>query len=165
MKSKFLIALLVLNFVQAIFSSAKASEVLKFEAQYIIPTQTTHEISFSTYDLQDYQIEIFSDEENKPTKLTYVLPAEMVGQETEVSFDVISKRDGEKYLVCDKATAKCIGPWSQLKCEMRFHQLSVNLSAVESLLRQNGANEEEINTRLKVLSRFSGDPIGFTQTK
>jgi hypothetical protein len=52
-----------------------------------------------------------------------------------------------------------------MKCEMRFHQLTVNLNAVESLLRQNEANEEVINTRLKILSRFSGDPIGFTEIK
>ena len=165
MKSKILIALLALNFIHTVFYKANASEVLKFEAQYKIPSMVNEDQNFATYQLTDYQVEVFAAEENKPSTLTYTLPKEMVGTATTIELQLIASRDGEKYLAGEHAAAKCQGPWSQMKCEMRFHDLNVDLIAVEKVLQERGASESEINTRLQILSRFSGDPIGFTETK
>ena len=165
MKSKILLALLVLNFVHTLFFKAHAGEVFHFEAQYRIPTLESEDSELALYKLENYQVEIFTPEETKLSTLTYTLPAEMIGSPTKIELQLIATHQGEKYLAGEKATAKCNGPWNQLKCEMRFHDLNVDLIAVEKVLQERGASESEINTRLQILSRFSGDPIGFTETK
>lgn len=46
---------------------------------------------------------------------------------------------------------------------MRFNALDIDFSAVETYLRLEGKRTEEIDARLKILNKFSGDPIGFTE--
>jgi hypothetical protein len=147
----------------SIITKVSAEEVLNFDAKYIIPTISSTEEIYSTYNLENYQVHTFSAEENKPSKLTYTLSSEMVGSNVNVELELIASYGNEKYLAGDLATAKCIGAWKNLKCEMRFHNLPIYLAEIESNLKQKGVGEEELKMRLQILSRFSGDPIGFTE--
>jgi hypothetical protein len=159
----FLKFLLITSFVFSTNSILLAEEVLNFEANYIIPVNSPLEENFSTYKLQDYKVRIFSPIEKKVSQLSYTLPVEMVGESTDVTLDLIATHDDVKYLSGEFATARCQGAWIQLKCEMRFHDLPIKLSKVETNLRDSGVSESEIKIRLEILSRFSGDPIGFTE--
>lgn len=157
---KFLTTFFILISTQ---SQLWADQVLNFEAQYIIPVTSPLEAHYSHYKLQDYQVRIYDSSESKKSQLKYTLPAEMIGEFKEITLDLVANHDGEKFLSGEFATAKCLGAWNELKCEMRFHDLPIDLTLVETNLREKGVLESEIKTRLQILSRFSGDPIGFTE--
>jgi len=140
-----------------------AFEVLNLEANYKIPTISAEEESYSVFRLENYQVKIYSQAENQPDELSYTLPEDMAGQKTTIELQLIESSDGVKYLAGEKATAKCFGAWKEMKCEMRFYTSPVDLTLVEANLKQSGASHIEIKNRLQILSRFSGDPIGFTE--
>ncbi len=140
-----------------------ADEVLNFEAIYKIPTEDSKEKAYSTFTLDEYQVTLIDVDQKVRAELSYLLPVTMVGYSKKISMNLVINNGSEKVLAGNEATALCRGAWGQLKCEMRFHKLFIDLPAVAEALRLEGKGPNEINSRLKVLSRFSGDPIGFSE--
>ena len=155
---------LIYSFLLIIFCNfSVADEVNHFKAVYKIPSDSTTPESYSTFDLDQYQVSIKNGKERDEVELSYVLPEIMAGQTRSIVLNLVINNGSEKVLVGKEATALCKGPWNQLKCEMRFNALDIDFGAVETYLRLEGKRTEEIDARLKILNKFSGDPIGFTE--
>ena len=146
-----------------LIQNVMADEVLNFHAQYKIPAASTLDESLSTFELNQYQVIIKKEEGVDNVELTYSLPEEMVGYAKPISMKLVINNGTEKVLSGKDSTALCKGPWSKLKCEMRFNDLEIDLVSVEEILIIKGKSASEIRERLEILSKFSGDPIGFTE--
>lgn len=145
-----------------LIQNVMAQEVLSFRALYKIPATTTLDESLSTFELNQYQVLIKKEESGDKVEITYSLPEEMVGYVKPISMNLVINNGAEKVMAGKDSTALCKGPWSKLKCEMRFNNLELDLASVEEVLIKKGKSASEIMERLEILRKFSGDPIGFT---
>jgi hypothetical protein len=154
-----LIFILIASFSKA----AQAVEVLDLNAKYTIPVTKDSELPYSTFDLKNYKVTLKTLDNTQEVQLTYTLPKEMVGVEKEITLNLVANMGSEKILAGPEASAKCSGKWIQMKCEVRFHDLEIDLLKVEEVLKELGLSESEIRSRVDVLAKFSGDPIGFSE--
>lgn len=159
MKSLFLI--FVLQFVHV---SVSAAEVVKnLTATYTIPTDSEDDLPFSTYNLDNYQVILSTDNVIEEALVKYVMPDLMLGDAQEITMKLIFESDGTKFLVGSNSIAICTGKWITMKCDVRFNNITVNLEKVQNNLSQAGMDSSEVSKRISILSKFSGDPIGVSQ--
>ena len=146
-KMKNLVLILVLFF----FYNNKliADEIKKLNATYTIPT--------------DSQVSLSTVNNIEEATVTYDLPKLMVGEAQKISMKLIQIEDGIKYLKGSKSTAECMGKWAEMKCDVQFNDISLNLENVYKILKDEGVESREISKRISILLKFSGDPIGVSQ--
>ncbi len=149
---KFLSTFLILIFLQ----SSQADEVLNLQAIYKIPASQESDASYSQFTLENYQVRTVG----KEAFLSYTLPEEMTGIKQKIEMKLVLQNSATKVLEGEKAIALCVGKWLVLKCDVKFKKISIDLFKVKEKLETTGASVQEINGRLSVLSKFSGDPIG-----
>ena len=159
MKNLFLISVLFFAFNYKSFSD----EIKVLNATYTIPTDSEKDLPYSTYNLENYQVRLSTTNNVEEATVTYDLPELMVGETQKISMKLIQIEDGIKYLKGSKSTAQCIGKWADMKCDVQFNDISVNLENVYKLLKNEGIKSREINTRISILLKFSGDTIGVRQ--
>ena len=160
-KMKNLVLILVLFF----FYNNKliADEIKNLNATYTIPTDSQKDLPYSTFNLENYQVSLSTVNNIEEATVTYDLPKLMVGEAQKISMKLIQIEDGIKYLKGSKSTAECMGKWAEMKCDVQFNDISLNLENVYKILKDEGVESREISKRISILLKFSGDPIGVSQ--
>jgi hypothetical protein len=140
--------------------SAYAIDVLKFKANYQIPTTQLEDPAHGLYKLEDY---VVVQDGNKAT-LSYLLPFAMTGVLNQlVSLELVLEDLPLRVFRGEKATSLCKGKWSEMKCQVRFHQIEMDLSLLELFFISEGYSEDETAKRMAILQRFNGEPLGFSE--
>ncbi len=140
-----------------------ADHELKLNATYALPVELNEELPYALFNLKDYTVKFATINEHQEVTVTYSLPSEMVGEAKEIKMKLAIENGSTRVLEGEEATALCVGKWIEMKCDVRFKKLNINLLKVRELLESQGTSSHEIDQRIKVLSRFSGDPIGVSQ--
>lgn len=112
------------------------------------------ETDLSMYDLYSLKLEINGDQ----VSIDYSLPLELTGAKNRI------RAVGT---LVDKNTAILKGPHSDLtcnlaakKCDVRYNDLTIDHSLVKEILQSQNLQPSEVQTRLEITRKFSGDPIG-----
>ena len=158
---KNIMLILVLVFVYN--TNSMADEIKKLNATYTIPTESEKDLPYSTYNLENYQVRLKTVNNIEEAVVTYELPELMVGEAQKISMKLLSNEAGIKYLEGSHSSAVCIGKWAEMKCDVKFNDISVNLENVYKMLKEEGVESREISRRISILLKFSGDPIGVSQ--
>ncbi len=104
----------------------------------------------------NYPVKFKSDTyENTPNKITFPLPAELVGDSTMVE---ISKTPDGTWMG-PNAQGSCQYGERYIKCNLKFNDLTIDSVRVETAVRQRFP-AEQVQGRLSVAEKFSGEPIG-----
>lgn len=159
---KNLALILILMFGYSI--STFASTVIKLNATYTIPTDSEADLPYSTYHLENYQVAFTSLQGVDVVTVTYSMPELMVGESQEISMILKLEDNGIKYLEGENSIAICSGKWVAMRCDVRFNGISVDLFKIKNKLEAANVDPLEISKRISILSKFSGDPIGVSQT-
>lgn len=139
-----------------------AEETLKFNASYTIPTIAGEDEALATFDLIDYTVV----KKDKGATLSYQIPEEMTGLDGQVvDMELMIESLPLRVFEGDKATALCRGLWNQMECDVRFKKLDFDIDNLEHVLHMRGLPHDEIEARLIMVERFSGDPIGKSKVK
>lgn len=109
--------------------------------------------------LSNYSIEPLAfNVEGDEAQIDYMLPWELTGIANRIH--ATGKLVGENTVVLQ-------GPQSDLncnltlkKCDVRYHNLVIDLDTLKERLQLQNLNTETVNARLAVARQFSGDPIG-----
>lgn len=136
-----------------------AQEVLHFKAQYKIPVTRPELEDYSTFELIDYTV----INSGKNSKIFYFLPFAMTGilnQKVELGLKI--EKLHLKVFEGPTAIALCEGPWSSMKCTVRFKAIGIKYDEIENKLNNEGLPAQEIADRLSVIKAFGGEPIGET---
>lgn len=140
-----------------------ADEVLTFNAQYSIPTIDGEDQNLAQYDLKDYTV---TKRDDGSATLNYKIPTEMTGlSDQEISMELMIESLPLRVFTGEKATALCRGVWSQMECDVRFTKLEFDIDELMHQMHMRGMPHEEIEARLSIIERFSGDPIGKSNIK
>jgi len=143
------------------FFNLQAAEVLKFKASYTVPTLTTEEEVLSSFELVDYTVTKNDPGSEFPASLKYELPYEMTGIDHQtVEMNLMIEQLPFRVFEGEKAIALCHGLWNQMKCDVRFKKLDFDFSNIELDLATRGFSGQDMQMRIDILKRFSGDPIG-----
>lgn len=143
------------------FFNLHAEEILKFNANYKVPTITMEEEALSTFELVEYTVTKNDPGSEFKASLKYELPYEMTGVDHQtVEMNLMIEQLPLRVFEGEKAIALCQGLWNQMKCDVRFKKLDFDFSNIEHDLATRGFPSQNIQIRLDLLKRFSGDPIG-----
>ena len=149
--------------VLGVSKSSSADEIKKLNATYTIPTDSEKDLLYSTYNLENYQVKLTTVNNIEEAVVTYELPELMVGDTQKISMKLMSNENGTKYLEGNNSSAVCKGKWAEMKCDVHFNDITVNLENVYKMLKEDGVESREISRRISILLKFSGDPIGVSQ--
>jgi hypothetical protein len=153
MKTIFILSLLILSM------NALSQEVLTFKAQYKIPVTAPELEAFSVYELENYTVV----NNGKDSKISYTLPYEMTGVlGQKIELDLMIEKLPLRVFEGPRAIALCEGAWAKMKCSIRMKALSMHYGRIERELVNQGLPTQDITTRLTVLRKFAGEPIGET---
>ena len=140
--------------------TAFAVDILTFQAEYQIPTTEHEDSSLGLYKLENYTVV----QDGKKATLQYTLPFAMTGIMNQVvSMELVLEDLPLRVFTSEKATALCRGKWPEMKCQMRFHEIQMDLDILELYFISEGYSEDETAKRMAILQRFNGEPLGFSQ--
>ena len=160
-KMKKLILIIGLFFGFNIISIADV--VTKLDANYTIPTNKEEDRQYSTYNLDNYQVTHSNVGGIEEVEVKYEIPELMGGETQVITMRLKYEIKGVKFLDGNKAIAFCTGKWIEMRCDVRFKNIFINLEKVQKILEARGVGAYEISKRISILSKFSGDPIGVSQ--
>ncbi len=146
--------------IKLFMPSAFAVDILKFNAFYQIPTTEQEDILLGQYMLEEYTV----IQDGKKATLTYTLPFAMTGVANQVvTMELVLEDLPLRVFRGDKSTALCKGKWPEMKCQVRFHRIEMDLNLLELFFISEGCSEDETAKRMAILQRFNGEPLGFSE--
>jgi len=141
--------------------------VRKFDVLYSVPVDpsesTLHEVS--KFEISDYQI-VLIDEALGKVEMEYTLPKKLLGYDHATRLFLVQRSETDTGVVREfagrDASAKCVGAWDKMKCEVKFW-VKPDLVKLEDFLTRT--RDPRIAARLEISRRFSNDPIGITEVQ
>jgi hypothetical protein len=122
---------------------------------YVVPMEDQSLFSSSVYEI-DYSVVEFKN----LNRFQFTLPKTLTGIEKKF---VVERSDTENSTFVGKnVNALCTldKEESIFSCQMNFENLNINDVLVEIAVKDKFKDQSEIERRLKVARKFSGDPIG-----
>lgn len=117
---------------------------------------------FATYPVK-YKSDSYQANPINPDKVTFHLPATLVGEETVITMTKLEDQEG--LWSGPNANADCATVGRNFKCTVIFNDLKMDPIKQEIAIRENFQTEAEIAGRMQVARHFSGEPIGIISYK
>jgi hypothetical protein len=98
--------------------------------------------------------------------MEYTLPKKLLGYDHATRLFLVQRAETDTGVVREfagrDASAKCVGAWDKMKCEVKFW-VKPDLVKLEDFLTRT--RDPRIAARLEISRRFSNDPIGITEVQ
>ncbi|KYG68811.1 hypothetical protein AZI87_06170 [Bdellovibrio bacteriovorus] len=143
--------LIVSFFISSICSAASPSAV------YEIPGVEDPDLAH--YEIESLKLDINEDD----IRIDYVLPLDLTGAKNRIRAEGVIGPDSKANLRGPHSDFVC--DLIQEKCDVRYNDLTIDESLVRARLEGKKLSSTQIEQRLQVTRRFSGDPIGIIHLK
>lgn len=142
-------------------------DVRKFNVLYSVPVDPSESALYevSKFEISDYQI-VLIDEALGKVEMEYTLPKKLLGYDHAMRLFLVQRAETETGVTREfagrDASAKCVGAWDKMKCEVKFW-VQPDLLKLEDFLTRT--RDPRIVDRLEISRRFGNDPIGITEVQ
>ena len=145
---------------------SSADPDIRLLGTYSVPLaedESTELAPYASFTLDPY---VISTNTSGQRTMNYTLPIDLAGGiPIAVTMDLVSSHDLHKSFSGPLGTAECDGKWTELKCEVNFHNLVISPDAHRPHLESRYGAGPETEARIRVAERFGGDPIGKVSTR
>ncbi len=121
---------------------------------YEVPTENEELKEYAKFDFADIKV----TQKNGRTRVSYTLPAELLGQPQKVRFEGFQGLQG--VLVSENGEMKCENVAELTNCAVSYRNLKLDADAREEHLRSISSSSEELSKRLLLAMSFDRDPHG-----
>lgn len=126
--------------------------------QYTVPVTGDLE-PFSHFPMSQVKIQL----QGNQWIISYNLPAELLGHEKNFTYNSWAQtNNGEIIFTGDYGVMACINlGQANARCDVKYgHPMEVDLNAAREVWVAKNVSERELQGRMEVLAKFSGEPIG-----
>jgi hypothetical protein len=128
--------------------------VISLRAQYVVPAGA--ESQESSFETPKYFILEGAD---GSASMHMALPMELVGHNRMISLELVSRSGLQKSFASQNGEAECDGKWTEMTCDIRFFNLSIEAKNRDAFIDQNVPRPQQSLIRAAAL-HFETDPIG-----
>jgi len=140
--------------------SALSATAATFTAVYEVPVEKNSGLNrVNKFPLTNVQLDKTDDDQ---VSLKYVLPLELTGATNTLQFTGKLNEFNKADLNYDQSSMKCQDTNASLVCQVKYKNLNTNQALAADLMSRKFSGEE-LENRLKILSRFSTDPVGIVR--
>lgn len=147
MKKTLFISALILMGSTCLVSAANAGGWKRSSVQYDVPVSDELK-PYATFEIKDVK----SRTRDGVQEIRYDLPLELTGAKNTVHLRSI----GNDRFAAPNAEALC----TLDTCTITYKDLAIDATAAANLISARSATPNELESRIKVFERFSGDPVG-----